>query len=128
MVSPPQNTKFARSTLNITRYGKNSVKKNMPAALTLSLSNFPATPLIPTALEIESASSSPTHDTWRAYQEAPLGTALAANRCCRKNWNFIHVGQQLGTWYHFPIAQDDEENSGISRLYSKINSQGSQKD
>jgi hypothetical protein len=70
--------------------------------------------LLPTALEIESASSSSTHDTRRANQEAPLGTTLATNRHCRKDWNFFHFGQQLGMRHHLPIAQDDKEDSRIS--------------
>jgi hypothetical protein len=59
-------------------------------------------------------SSSTTHDTRRANQEAPLGTALVANGRCGRIWNFIRVSKQLGTRHHRPIAQDDKKDSGIS--------------
>jgi|ERR1017187_1670401 hypothetical protein len=89
-------------------------KKHTAPSLALSCSNFPVTPAIPTALEIEPTNSVAATDTRRANQDAPLGTALVANRCCRKDWNFFRIGQQLGARHHLPIAQDDKEDSRIS--------------
>jgi hypothetical protein len=91
-------------------HATNSVKKHTPPALALPDSNFPATPAIPATLEIEPANSVAAADTRRANQKAPFGTALAANGRCGKNWNFVHVDQQLGTRHHLPIPQDDKEN------------------
>jgi hypothetical protein len=99
-------------------YAITSYQKNTAPSLALSCSHFPTIPAIPTALEVEPANFGAAADTRRANQDSPLGTALAANIRFQKNWNFVHVGQQLGTRHHFPIAQDDEENPGISRLYT----------
>ena len=97
-------------------YAITPYQKNTAPSLALSCSYFPSIPSIPTALEVEPANFGAPTDTRRTNQETPIGTALAANRRCGKGWNFVDVGQQLGTWNHFPIAQDDEENSGVSRL------------
>jgi hypothetical protein len=99
-------------------YATTPYRKHTAPSLALSCSNFPTTPAIPTALEIKPANSIATTDTRRANQEAPLGTALVANRRCGKNWNFFRIGQQLGARHHFPIAQDDKEDSGISWLHT----------
>jgi hypothetical protein len=74
-------------------HATDSLKKYTAPALTLPYSNFPATPAIPTALEIKPANSVTTTDTRRANQEASLEIALVANRCCRKDRNFFRIGQ-----------------------------------
>jgi len=89
-----------------------SHRKYFAPFLTLSFSNFPTTPPISTALEIESASPITSRDTRRANQKASFGIALAANRRCRKDWNFFRFGQQLGTRHHLPIAQDEKKEFG----------------
>jgi hypothetical protein len=94
------------------------LKKHTAPALTFFSSYFPASPPISTALEIKTASSSPSHDTRRANQEALFGITLAVNRCGRKDRDFFHIHQQLGTWHQLPIAQDEKRNFGISRLQS----------
>jgi hypothetical protein len=99
-------------------YATTPYKKHTASPLASSCSNFPATPAIPTALEIEPAKSVAATDTRRANQEAPPAIALVANRCCRKDRDFFHINQQLGAWHHFPIAQDDKENSRISWLHT----------
>jgi hypothetical protein len=99
-------------------HATDSLKKYTAPALTLPYSNFPATPAIPTALEIEPANSVATADTRRANQETPPGTALAANGRCGKDWNFIHVSQQLGARHHLPISQNDKDDSRISWLHT----------
>ena len=104
------------------RYGiihaTDSLKKYPAPAFTLPCSNFPATPAIPTALEIEPAYSVEAADTRRTNQEAPVGTPLAANGRCGKNWNFFCIGQQLGTRHHHSFAQDDKKNCGIPQLHA----------
>ena len=99
-------------------YATTPHKKHTAPSLALSFSNFPDMPAIPTTLEIESANSVAATDTRRANQDAPLEIALVANRCCRKDWNFFRIGQQLGARCHLPIAQDDKEDSGISWLHT----------
>jgi hypothetical protein len=74
-------------------YATTPHKKHITPSLALSFSNFSATPAIPTTLEIESANSVAATDTRRANQEAPLGTALVASRCCRKDRNVFRIGQ-----------------------------------
>jgi hypothetical protein len=34
------------------------------------------------------------------------------------NYAFFRIGQQLGARHHFPIAQDDKEDTGISWLHA----------
>jgi hypothetical protein len=43
---------------------------------------------------------------------------LAPNRRGRKAWNFFNNRKQLGTRHHFPIAQDEKEDPGISWLHA----------
>jgi hypothetical protein len=93
-------------------------KKYTAPSLALSCSNFPVASAIPTALEIVPANSGTATDARRANQKAPLGTALVAIRCCRKDRNFFRIGQQLGTRHHLPISPDDKEDSGISWLHT----------
>jgi hypothetical protein len=83
-------------------YAATPYRKHTALSLALSCSDFQTTPAIPTALEIKPANSVAATDTRRANQEAPLGTALVANRCCRKDRNFSRIGQQLGARHHLP--------------------------
>jgi len=68
-------------------------RKYIAPSLTFSSSYFPATPPTPSALEIKSANSVSATDIRRENQEAPLGTALAANRRCREDRNFFRFDQ-----------------------------------
>jgi hypothetical protein len=95
-------------------YATTPYRKHTAPSLSLSYSNFPTAPAIPAALEIKPANFAAATNTRRANQEASLGTALVAIRRRRNDWNFFRVNQQLGTRGHFPIAQDDKEDSGIS--------------
>jgi hypothetical protein len=99
-------------------YATTPNKKYTALSLALPCTNFPAAPAIPAVLEIEPANSVAATDTRRANQEAPTGIALVAIRRCCKDRNFFHVGQQLGTRYHLPFAQDVKEDSGISCLHT----------
>src|SRR5208337_4861609 len=72
--------------------------------LTLSCSNFPTTPAIPTALEIKPANSVASPDTRPADQDAPLEIALDANRCCCR---LNAVKRKFDYLYRLKLAIED---------------------